>query len=312
MDSPYRDLGGGFARLGGPESHRRAPSRIDSVEAVLRELVRNARDAGAQNVFVASTLRARRYRTLVVIDDGRGVPEPYADLIFEPGVTSRHLDPVATVPGEPPHGSGLSLYHIREAAVEARLVSPSSPTSFSVTLDTTHLSERSLQSESRPSRANLIATLRSFLLHAPYLHLHYGTPSAILASLLQNRIIQTGRDGKDGKTTKVLEEARSLGLRVSLRTVQRIMRGEVEPARRVSWEEPGRSGRRKGRGGEDPEPRNTLPEVSLDREEMERLSSLLSEAASARYARLESIEAESRPGILTLKARFYEPEDEYE
>ncbi|WP_273845634.1 ATP-binding protein [Rubrobacter calidifluminis] len=310
MDSPYRDLGGGFARLGGPEGHRRAPSRIDSVEAVLRELVRNARDAKARNVFVASTLRSRRYRTLTVIDDGEGVPESYADLIFEPGVTSRHLDPVSTFPGEPPHGSGLSLYHIREAAVEARLVSPSSPTSFSVTLDTLSLPERSLQSESRPSRANLIATLRSFLLHAPYLRLHYGTPSAILASLLQNRIILNSRDGK---TSAVLEEACSIGLKVSLRTVQRIMRGEIDPARRISWEEPGRRGRIKERDGADAELRTTtLPEVALDREEMERLRSLLSEAASARYARLESIEAESRPGILTLKARFYEPEDEYE
>jgi hypothetical protein len=71
VEGPYRDLGSGFARLTGVEGARRAPSRISSVEDALFELLRNARDAGARNVYVASTLHRRRYRTLTVLDDGR-------------------------------------------------------------------------------------------------------------------------------------------------------------------------------------------------------------------------------------------------
>src|SRR3712207_9578316 len=79
---------------------------------------------------VASTLKGRRYRVLTVIDDGGGIPDSYRDLIFEPGVTSRHLSPVADPRGLDgvPHGAGLSLYHLRNLAVEAKLLSASLPT----------------------------------------------------------------------------------------------------------------------------------------------------------------------------------------
>ena len=101
MEGPYRDLGSGFARLTGPEGARRNPSRLRYVEDALVELLRNARDAGATTIFVASTLKSRRYRVLTVIDDGGGIPETHTDLIFEPGVTSRHLRPVADRAGAP-------------------------------------------------------------------------------------------------------------------------------------------------------------------------------------------------------------------
>ncbi len=94
MEGPYRDLGAGFARLTGPEGARRGPSRITHVEDALLELARNARDASATSIYVASTLTDRRYRTLTVIDDGHGIPDSHKDLILEPGVTTRHLSPV--------------------------------------------------------------------------------------------------------------------------------------------------------------------------------------------------------------------------
>ena len=113
MEGPYRDLGAGFARLMGVEGARRGPSRITHVEDALLELARNARDAGASRIYVASTLRDRRFRTLTVIDDGHGIPESHRDLILQPGVTTRHLDPV-TAPGDPAtHGAGLSLFQIK-------------------------------------------------------------------------------------------------------------------------------------------------------------------------------------------------------
>ena len=70
------------------------------MEDALLELLRNARDAGATRIYVASTLKNKRYRTLTVIDDGHGIPESHRDLILEPGVTTRHLDPV-TNPEDP-------------------------------------------------------------------------------------------------------------------------------------------------------------------------------------------------------------------
>ena len=131
MEGPYRDLGAGFARLTGAEGTRRAPSRIAYVEDALLELLRNARDADAENVYVASILNRRRYRTLTVLDDGHGIPSSHRDLIFQAGVTTRHLNPITDPPGggsqNPPHGAGLSLYHIREAALEATLLKQSLP-----------------------------------------------------------------------------------------------------------------------------------------------------------------------------------------
>ena len=90
MEGPYRDLGAGFARLTGVEGARRGPSRIAHVEDALLELLRNAREAGASRIYVASTLKERRFRTLTVIDDGHGIPESLQG--FDP-TTRRYLPP---------------------------------------------------------------------------------------------------------------------------------------------------------------------------------------------------------------------------
>lgn len=143
-EGPYRDLGEGFARLTGVEGVRRAPSRIETVEDALLELVRNAMDSGAENIYVASALHSRRYRELIVLDDGEGIPEPYRETVFEPGITTRHLSP-SRLAGRT-HGAGLSLHHIREAALSADVLSTGSPTSIRTVFDTHTLPERSLQS----------------------------------------------------------------------------------------------------------------------------------------------------------------------
>ena len=66
------DLGDGFVRLRSSEAERRqAAQDIRSSEDVVIELLRNARDAGASRIFLA-TQRTGNARLLTVLDDGQG------------------------------------------------------------------------------------------------------------------------------------------------------------------------------------------------------------------------------------------------
>jgi hypothetical protein len=309
MEGPYRDLGSGFARLTGPEGARRSSSPIIHVEDALLELLRNARDAAAAHVFVASTLAGRRLRTLTVIDDGRGIPDPYASLVFEAGVTTRHLTPVPdpTARTGSYHGAGLALYHVRQAAISAEVLSPSSPTAVRATFDTRTLPERRLQSASRPSQSNLLATVEAFARSEGWVnppHVYYGPPARILAVLLYNRIIpNTGGNGG------LRREAARVGLDLSLRTVQRVSKGGVLPAEPVATAIAGdgtasvRRGRRAEGGG---------PVLVVGEKEKAEIAAILGRAARAGYMELDEFKLESRPGEILLKARVYEPEEEYE
>jgi hypothetical protein len=313
VEGPYRDLGAGFARLTGVEGARRGPSRISHVEDALLELLRNARDAGAAHVFVASTLANKRYRTLTVIDDGHGIPDSHRDLILEPGVTTRHLDPV-THPQDPPsapHGAGLSLYQIKTRSLSTRVLSASNPTSIQATFDTHALPERTLQSATRLSRTNLRATLQAFA--APtdrrrkILQTYYGPPARILATLLRKRIIQPER-GIEG-LRRVADE---LGLSLSSRSVRRVLRGEVLPEEPITGEvgEPGSVASRK----ESPQSRRAGggPELRLGDEERAAIADILGRTARAGYLEVEGLQFRSRPGEISIIARVYEPEEEYE
>jgi hypothetical protein len=309
MEGPYRDLGAGFARLTGIEGLRRSPRRVRYVEDALVELLRNARDAGARNVYVASSMRARRFRALTVIDDGRGMPETHKRLIFEPGVTTRHLRPVEDGAAGSAHGAGLSLHHIKNAAVSAEVCSASSPTSLRVVFDTEFFPERSLQSTSRHSGSNLPATLAKFVQAPNAPRLYHASPARILARLLKNRIIH--RIEGAGSSEGMRQEAEALGLEVSSRTVQRILGGEVEAAGEVAeGGGGGRGGRTSGRaggrrGGEG-------PILSVGEGELAEIGAVLRRAARASYLELSGLVVEKRPGEIVVKARVYEPEEEYE
>jgi len=308
MEGPYRDLGAGFARLIGLEGARRGPSRITHVEDALLELARNARDAEATSILVASTLKNKRYRTLTVIDDGHGIPESHRDLILEPGVTTRHLDPVTDPEDPTPHGAGLSLYQIKARSLDTSVLSPSNPTAIRATFDTEPLPERTLQSTTRPSKTNLRATLKTFAQtsnrRGHKLNLYYGPPARILATLLHNRIIQPKRDGAGMRGV-----ANGLGLDLSTRSVQRVLRGEVRPAENVAGvagvgEERGRATRRSRAG--------VGPVLRVGDEESARIADILWRAARAGYLELEDFRFESRPGEISITARVYELEEEYE
>jgi hypothetical protein len=292
----------------GIEGARRGPSRIAHVEDALLELVRNARDAGAASIYVASTLKDKRYRTLTVIDDGIGIPESHRDLILEPGVTTRHLDPVTDPQDPAPHGAGLSLYQIKTKSLKTSVLSTSNPTAIRATFDTNTLPERALQSRTRPSKSNLRATLQSFAeatnRHQHTLNAYYGPPARILTTLLHNRIILPRRD-----SAGLREVAGGVGLELSTRSVQRVLRGEVRPVGVVcggdlEGEVRGRVGRRVGEGGG--------PVLRLGDEERTRIADILGWAARAGYLEVEDLRFESRAGEICIRARVYEPEEEYE
>jgi hypothetical protein len=268
--------------------------------------LRNARDAGARNVLVASTLTRRRFRTLTVIDDGHGIPDPYADLVFDPGVTTRHLDPVVD-PAQraAPHGAGLSLYHIRQAALAAEVLSPSRPTAVRATFDTEMLPERALQSETRPSKSNLRSVVQAFARQLPperRTEAYYGPPARVLTTLLHNHIIQypEGAKGLAGAADR-------LGLGLSLRTVQRVVRGEVAPLSPISAGD-GREVARRARGAVG----GGGGVLALGGEEKAEIADILRRAARSGYLEIEDLKIEARPGEISLRARVYEPEEEYE
>ena len=93
-----------------------------------------------------------------------------------------------------------------------------------------------------------------------------------------------------------------------MRSVQRILRGEVRPVEGISGEagDEAPEGRRVGRrvdGG---------PVLELGEEESARIADILRRAARAGYLEVEDLRLESRPGEISLRARVYEPEEEYE
>ena len=113
------DLGGGFVRLRSSEAERRqAAQDIRSSEDIIIEMLRNARDAHASNIFVACT-REGSTRRIVMIDDGDGVPKHLQQTVFEPRVTSKldsmHMDKWGV------HGRGMALYSIAVNAESATI-----------------------------------------------------------------------------------------------------------------------------------------------------------------------------------------------
>lgn len=114
------DLGDGFVRLRTEEAERRqAIQDIRSNEDVVIELLRNSRDAGATEIYLA-THREGDVRRITVVDDGCGVPAHLHEAVFEPRVTSK-LDAMR-MDEWGVHGRGMALYSIRENADDARIL----------------------------------------------------------------------------------------------------------------------------------------------------------------------------------------------
>lgn len=255
-------LGNGYVRLRISEAERRqAKHDIRCVEDAVIELLRNARDAGARNIFVASG-RDGDVRCVYVIDDGSGIPASMHERVFDARVTSKldsvHMDHWGI------HGRGMALYSIRQNALDARIVLSKSGigTSIVASFDVNAVGERADQSSWPTATAtaegtdvrgpkNIARACVEFgLEERGGCKVYYGSTSEIIAtmyrrmqpSLLSIEAHAASNDDEiplverpalcnDARTLR--ETASALGIEMSERTAHRIIRGQIVPVQNV-------------------------------------------------------------------------------
>ena len=258
------NLGEGFVRLRVSEAERRqAKHDIRCIEDVVIELLRNARDAGARNVYVA-TGREAGMREVTVLDDGCGIPPDMQERVFDARVTSKldsmHLDRWGV------HGRGMALFSVRENAEYARVLAsgPGLGTAIRVVCDPAKVSERADQSTwptlSRDEDGapvvrgphNIVRACCEFALEERgTCNVYLGSASEIAATA-RRRVQPTATATDllfmdDLSALPVLERLRvaadagelmsvaaSLGLSMSERTAHRIVAGQIRPQRSVA------------------------------------------------------------------------------
>jgi hypothetical protein len=251
-------LEAGYVRLRVAEAERRqAKHDIRCVEDAVIELLRNARDAGARHIFLATGREGSR-RSLVVVDDGCGIPLGLRERIFEARVTSKlesvHMDQWGV------HGRGMALYAIRENAEEACVVdsSPDAGSSLRVVFDTDQIPERADQSkwpslshdeDGRPCVGsgphNILRACAEFALEAhPSCRIYVGSAAEMVASMRKvlrpgSQIVElvmahdvcdvplSDRIPSALDARELARAAASLGLEISERTAQRIIAGQI-------------------------------------------------------------------------------------
>lgn len=255
-------LGGGFVRLRVSEAERRqAKHDIRCVEDAVIELLRNARDAGARHVFLA-TSREGSMRTVCVVDDGSGIPPNMHGRVFDARVTSKldtmHMDKWGV------HGRGMALYSIAQNAVVARVVQSDVGlgTSIEATFDVGDIVERADQStwptvekkdggyEVRGPR-NILRACVEFALEAEGMcNVYVGSPSEAVAAMRARmevpnlllgwsfpedleRIALAQRPVVARDARELALVAASLGLDMSERTAHRIIRRQITAPRNV-------------------------------------------------------------------------------
>jgi hypothetical protein len=193
------NLGSGFVRLRSEEAERRqAKHDIRQVEDIVIELLRNARDASARAVFIA-TVKEGDCRSIVVIDDGEGIPANLHERIFEPRVTSKLETMVEDDWGI--HGRGMALFSIKSNVTTARVVSSGVGlgSAVLVEVDTSLLKEKTDQStfptikkseegglEATKGPHNILRSALEFALRSPKApDVYLGSPATIAATLLE-------------------------------------------------------------------------------------------------------------------------------
>jgi anti-sigma regulatory factor (Ser/Thr protein kinase) len=253
------DLGHGYVRLKVTEAERRqALQDIRCVEDVVKELVRNARDAGASNIYVTFQKEKGRWRNIAVFDDGSGIPASLHRRIFEARVTSKVQDVVKDFFGV--HGRGMALYSIKQVTDDVHLVDSRKDcgTIISVRIDTQKLTEKKDQStfprlENNDEGKTVIAggprnvprVLAEFSLSSNGINIFLGSNAEILATLYHHSVElrkswATGTEDiarplwfelgkiKEGRMLHAFA-SENLGINVSERNAFRILEFEINP-----------------------------------------------------------------------------------
>ncbi len=252
------NFGHGYVRLKSSEAQKRqAAQDIRSSEDILIELLRNARDADANNIFVA-TSKTNDLRHIIVIDDGVGIPLDMFGRIFEPRVTSKldtaHMDKWGM------HGRGMALYSIAVNSKEACVMASDRGmgSSIRVLVDCASLGEKTDQSTfprfefsdgvySMRGPKNLIRTTAEFALeHKSSVNVFFGSPIDIASTLYeygcstiqpakraykalaqQEPLFKRLSFASDPAELAVLSA--EMGLDISERSARRIMDGQIDP-----------------------------------------------------------------------------------
>ena len=253
------DLGNGFVRLRAAEAQRRqAKQDIRTFEDVVIEMLRNARDANAKAIFVA-TWADKKQRFLTMLDDGDGIPFNLQETVFEPFVTSKldsfHSDRWGV------HGRGMALYSIRQNTDSARVVAsePGLGSVLSVVSSFSRLKEKRDQS-SAPSITlgengkpvlrgphNILRTVLEFAIdERNSVVVYLGSAAEVVSTLYwlgRNAAsnVQKGQGNAIAQlpfiqrfafcddAASLAELSNSLQLPMSARTAYRIMSKEVKP-----------------------------------------------------------------------------------
>lgn len=259
------NLGEGFVRLRVSEAERRqAKHDIQHVEDIVIEMLRNARDAGASKIYVA-TMKEEGVRTLLFLDNGCGIPADMHERIFDARVTSKLETMKMDQWGV--HGRGMALFSIRQNARSAGVVAsaPDKGASIRVVVDTGELNERADQSTwpvaarddegrwacARGPHNNARAACEFALTELHGCDVYLGTPTEIAATLFAHasstvdastllfideasELPVVDRLGSAGDAGDFIRIAAGIGIEVSERTAHRILSGSIKPVRSVS------------------------------------------------------------------------------
>ncbi|WP_165044163.1 ATP-binding protein [Adlercreutzia sp. ZJ138] len=250
------DLGDGFVRLRSEEAERRqAVHDIRSSEDIVIEMLRNARDADATEIYLATSREGTR-RRICVIDNGCGIPPHLHDAVFEPRVTSKldtmHIDTWGV------HGRGMALFSIRENAEIASVLASDKGlgTALLVETDVQRVGEKADQStfpsfhrEASSVKVlgprNIVRTACEFALDSHHQCLVFAGSSTEIASCLYQRGLHAMSAERrifhaDSSSLPLCERlaasaspehfaanAQAIGLDLSVRSARRILNGEI-------------------------------------------------------------------------------------
>ena len=274
--SVEQDLGEGYVKLRTSEGERRqALQDIKSVEDIIIELLRNSRDAKAENIFIGTKKIGDKKRLIYFCDDGEGIPEKFHKIIFEARVTSKLENAVKDIYGY--HGRGMALFSISLNAEEIKIVFSELKrgTSFFLELDIEKIPEKKDQSVFpqlvfSDGNLNIIGGVNNiarilveFSIQNPKINIYYGTPSQIVLSMIDIAESEIGsgnlkKNDEFSQVEKLFLEDKKIKLRhvpyfasnytvlgqtvnkffnmeISDRTLQRIIYNEFKPLEPINF-----------------------------------------------------------------------------